>query len=39
MGAPLLGENFIAGMVGMRANTQVGFEGYNRDFKSWVEKK
>lgn len=39
LGSALLGKNFVAGLVGIRASTQIGFDGYNRDFKAWVEKK
>jgi hypothetical protein len=33
----MVGEGMVAKMIGMREKTKNGFEGYNRDFKKWVE--
>ena len=35
----LNGENWIAGLLGLRETTRTGFEGFNRDLKTWVEGK
>lgn len=33
----MIGEGAIAKIIGMREKTQNGFEGFNQDFKLWVE--
>ena len=32
-----VGEGAVAKMVGLNEKTRKGFEGFNRDFKKWVE--
>lgn len=34
-----MGESWLARVMGQREVTKRGFEGYNRDFKAWVERK
>jgi hypothetical protein len=34
---PLMGEGFLAKNLGFREKTKRGFEGFNGDFKRWVE--
>jgi hypothetical protein len=34
----LFGENWLAGLIGIRAKTGRGFEAYNRDLKAWCEE-
>ncbi|KAM3078062.1 hypothetical protein ACMFMG_002636 [Clarireedia jacksonii] len=33
----IIGENALAKMMGFREETANGFEGFNKDFKAWVE--
>jgi hypothetical protein len=33
----IIGENIIGNAIGLRAKTKAGFEGFNEDFKKWVE--
>ncbi|KAL2864770.1 SRPBCC domain-containing protein [Aspergillus lucknowensis] len=33
----LMGRGWVSGWVGMREETEKGFEGFNEDFKAWVE--
>jgi len=40
-GGPLgfmIGENAFAKMIGVREESTKGFEGFNKDFKAWVER-
>ena len=32
-----MGEGVVANMIGLKEKTRKGFEGFNRDFKKWVE--
>jgi hypothetical protein len=34
----IIGENGFAKMLGVREDTANGFEGFNKDFKAWVER-
>ena len=34
----VMGESYLAGMMGQTEKTKKGFEGFNRDFKAWVER-
>ncbi|KAK9233891.1 hypothetical protein V1525DRAFT_392000 [Lipomyces kononenkoae] len=34
----LIGENFVAKWVGANEDTRKGFNGFNQDFKVWVER-
>ncbi|KAL4778740.1 hypothetical protein BJX76DRAFT_365993 [Aspergillus varians] len=33
----IMGEGYLARWLGMREDTRKGFEGFNADFKKWVE--
>lgn len=33
----IIGDNAIGNMIGFREKTRKGFEGFNADFKKWVE--
>ncbi|BCS29795.1 SRPBCC domain-containing protein [Aspergillus puulaauensis] len=35
--AGLMGEGYFGSLFGMREDTRKGFEGFNADFKKWVE--
>ncbi len=32
-----MGNSAVAKMLGLKEKTRVGFEGFNNDFKKWVE--
>jgi hypothetical protein len=34
----MIGDGAMGKMVGMREKTEKGFEGFNKDFKKWVEE-
>ncbi|KAL2826446.1 hypothetical protein BDW59DRAFT_160966 [Aspergillus cavernicola] len=36
--AGVMGEGYLAGMLGMRESSRKGFDGFNEDFKAWVEQ-
>jgi hypothetical protein len=35
----VMGEGLLAKSIGTREDTKKGFEGFNRDFKTWVEQE
>jgi hypothetical protein len=34
----MIGEGFVARLIGLRKSTKEGFEGFNRDLKAWCER-
>lgn len=35
----MIGEGMLGNMIGFREKTRKGFEGFNNDFKKWVESR